>query len=228
MTSLQTQAMPTPRRSAVGFSSTVAALALALSGVGHGAVVYFGTPIQIPNTYAGVSVDLETGASSTGINGLSGGDANFYYGGAGISNDAYISASAATWQPVRVGTGNTDPVQKLGLNTAVNENTASYSTGFGGSGGSVGSPSPHMDGDSTDFTGGIPGYLGFSLVIGPSGSETTVYGWARVTFEDNTGAGTLHEWAYEDTGNEILVGVPEPGMAMLGALGVLVLLRRRR
>ena len=65
----------TCRRHALG---TLAA-SLAFLGAARGAIVYFpGEDIAIPNTYAGVSVDLETGNWSTSIDGLAGGDARFF------------------------------------------------------------------------------------------------------------------------------------------------------
>lgn len=50
------------------------AACLAVLGEARAAIVYFpGQDIDIPNTYAGVSVDLETGSWTTALNGLSGG-----------------------------------------------------------------------------------------------------------------------------------------------------------
>lgn len=200
------------------------ALVASLAFLAHarGAIVYFEPlgGIAIPNTFAGVSVDLETGNSSTSIDGLAGGDANFFLGGARVSNDADADATSATWQPIRVGTGNTDAIRQLAPGTTIDMNTASYSTGFGASG----QASSHFGG-ADGFTDGVAGYLGFSLIIGAQ----TVYGWALVTFEDNDGVGTLHAWAYEDTGAAIQVAaVPEPApLIMVGTLGCLLLLRRR-
>lgn len=205
---------------------TLIALAtgLAVLGGAHGAIVYFGAQdIPIPNTYAGVSVNLETVNWSNSLNGLTGGDANFFLGGSRVSNDADAGALTASWQPVRTGTGNTDAIRRLDLNTTIDLSTLSYSTGFGASG----QINSHMVGGPTGFSDGVSGYLGFSLII--SGNQT-VYGWARVTLENNDGVGVLHEWAFDNTGAAIQVGaVPEPGLpTMIGSLGVLFLLRRRR
>jgi hypothetical protein len=208
--------------------SALAAAGLALYGEARAAVVYFpGENIAIPNTYAGVSVDLETGNSSTALDGLAGGDANFFLGGSRVSNDAYAPSTAASWQPIRVGTGNTDAIQQLAPGTTIDLSSSSYSSGFGASG----QINSHMSG-GTGFTDGTQGYLGFSLIIDDPapGNPLLVYGWALVTFQDNDGEGTLHAWAYEDTGSAIQVGaVPEPTGGVLVLCGaVLGLLRRRR
>ena len=208
---------------------TLLALAtgLAILGEARGAIVYFpGEEIVIPNTYAGVSVDLETGDWSTSLDGLIGGDANFFLGGARVSNDAYAASVDASWQPVRTGTDNTDAIVQLPVSTTIDVSTASYSTGFGASG------QIHSHFGGSGFTAGTPGHLGFSLIIdNPAipGNPLLVYGWARVTLKDNDGVGVLHEWAYENTGAAIQVGaVPEPRAALLvGAFGLLALLRRR-
>lgn len=204
------------------------ATGLALLGEVRGAIVHFpGQNIAIPNTYAGVSVDLETGNSSTALDGLVGGDANFFLGGSRVSNDAYAPSTSPTWQPIRVGTGNTDAIQQLSLGTTIDIDSDFYSSGFGASG----QINPHMGGPA-GFTDGTPGYLGFSLIIddpGDPGNPLLVYGWALVTLEDNDGVGTLHAWAYEDTGSAIEVGaVPEPRGAILLLLGLAGIFHRRR
>jgi len=205
------------------------AVGLAMLGKAGGAIVFFpGEDIAIPNTFAGVSVDLETGASSTDIDGLLGGDANFFLGGARVSNDAYAPAATASWQPVRTGTGNTDAIRQVAFGETIDAGTVSFSSGFGASG----QVNSHMNGDPTDFTDNVPGYIGFSLIIDDPlnpGNPLLVYGWALVTFQNNDGVGTLHEWAYDDTGAAIEVGaIPEPSVYGLLALGAAGLLMRRR
>lgn len=203
---------------------------LAFLSEARAAVVYFEPSggIIVPNDFNGVSVDFETGATSNALGGLTGGDANFFFGGSRVSNDADENGSVASWQPVRTGTGNEDAILNLSFGQTIDAGTSSYSTGYGASG----LTNPHIGVGAGQFSDGGSGYIGFSLVIddpyGPG--DATVYGWARVTFQDGTGTGILHEWAYEDTGAAINVGVvPEPSGAILAMIGAtLGLLRRRR
>lgn len=206
------------------------ATGFALLGEARAAIVHFpGEEIPIPNTYAGVSVDLETGSSSTALDGLEGGDANFFLGGARIGNDAYAPSTTPTWQPLRVGTGNTDAIRQIALGSTIDLSSGFYSAGFGASG----QINAHIGG-ATGFTEGAQGYLGFSLVIddpGNPGNPLLVYGWALVTLEDNDDVGTLHSWAYEDSGGAIQAGaIPEPSISagLVAALGMMALRRRRR
>lgn len=168
--------------------------------------------IPIATGLDGTSVDLETGA----VGELAGADANFFLGGDGIANDAYPTQTVATWQPVRIGTGNTDPVDNLTVGALVDAGST-FSAGFGGSDAHLGNT----------FSVGTPGYIGFSLetVAGTS------YGWMRVTLTANTAGGVIHEWAYESVADTaIAVGaIPEPGVLLLGlgSLGALALRRKR-
>ena len=205
-----------------------ACLILGIAGSASGGVIWFqNREIPIATTFDGVAVNLENGANSTDRAGLPGGDANFVLAGIGITNDADQTAAGASWQPVRVGNVNTDAVRNLPLGQAVGigaidaEGAAlSYAAGFGGSG--------DLNSHFPEFTAGLPGYIGFSLVLNNS---NLVYGWMRVTLrDDNTAGGFIHEWAFEDDGGPIVVGViPEPGSSVLAllALGGLFLRRKR-
>ena len=185
------------------------------------AIVWFANEeIPIPTTFEGVSVDLETGASETDADGVVGGDINLLLAGENITNDADQGATMPTLQFVRLGPANDDPVRNMTVGETVDGGTATFSTGFGGSG----SPNPHFP----TFTPGASGYIGFSLehsTLGP------VYGWMRVTLrDDNTTGGVIHEWAFEDSGGSIQVGaIPEPGSVFLAFLAfAVVALRRKR
>jgi|TARA_B110000881_G_scaffold52816_1_gene44897 hypothetical protein len=179
------------------------------------AVIYFiGQDIPIPTTFAGVSVNLETGDASNATAGAPGADMNFVLGGEGISNDADQAASSPTWQPVRTGPGNSDAVENLVIGAVVGPGSVA-ATGYGGSANHFGS-----------FISGTKGYLGFSMVLEDA---TVAYGWAEVTLQSDNTPGVIHAWAYDDTGAEIAVAVPEPTHTLLIALGLSAsTLRRRR
>lgn len=185
------------------------------TGTAGAAIISFlSQEIAIPTTFEGVSVDLETGATTTASGGAPGADANFVLGGRGITNDADLLAASPSWQPVRLGTGNTDLIEPLVPGTEVGPSSV-ISIGFGGS-------QDHFG----PFTSGTRQYLGFSLVLEDS---TVAYGWAEVTLQDDNTPGVIHGWAYEDTGSSILVGqIPEPSGAVLAVLGALLPLCRRR
>jgi hypothetical protein len=51
----------------------------------------------------------------------------------------------------------------------------------------------------------------------------------RVTLQNNNQAGgVIHEWAIQDDGSAIQVGVPEPGSLLLAFLGLGSLFLRRK
>lgn len=87
----------------------------------------------------------------------------------------------------------------------------------------------HTGTDSGKFQPGVPGYIGFAME--PAPGQPLCYGWIHLTV-NNAGTGTIHEWAWEDSGAMIAVGftgIPEPGSAfcMLGAIAAAFLRRRR-
>jgi hypothetical protein len=91
----------------------------------------------------------------------------------------------------------------------------------------------HVGAGGTQFQLGAQGLLGF--VMQKTTGGPLFYGWMRIII-DNTGSGTLMDWAYEDNaGNSIPAGftgtttVPEPGRAVLLLLGLMgAVVRRRR
>ena len=122
---------------------------------------------------------------------------------------------------LRVGIGNLDAARRSRGNDVIDGSSASFATGFGGSG----SPNDHLGTGPDNFEDGVPGFLGFSLDQSGSGGGT-VYGYFDVTLTDN-GAGVIHSWYYDDSGAGILV-IPEPASASLSLLGVAALVWRRR
>lgn len=182
------------------------------------AVISFpGQNIPIPTTYVGVSVHLETGATSNALAGATGANMNFAFGGEAVSNDADQAATSPTWQPVRVGTGSGDVIENLGIDTVVGP-SSDTATGYGGS--TTLFPT---------FTSGLTGYIGFSVVL-DDGNDTVAYGWVEVTLQDDNTPGVIHAWAYEDTGASLRVAaIPEPTHTLFLALGLSAsVLRRRR
>ena len=185
------------------------------TSVSHSAIIAF-TNVDIPivTTNAGTSVNLETGASAN-TDVLAGGSVNFFFGGAGISNEADNSLAAPVFQPIRLGTGNLDTIDNRTPGTLVS-GANTFSTGFGGSGDHIGNT----------FDAGAPGYIGFSLDTNDFG---VVYGWIEVTLNPNTANGTIHSWAFESSGAPIVVGaVPEPTAIVLSAMGLMVCCLRRK
>lgn len=192
-------------------------IATTASPGGAAVVTFLSQEIPIPTTFAGVSVNLETGAVSNDLAGAPGADANFFLGGTGISNDADQTLGTPTWQPVRTGTGNTDPVDNLSFGTVLATASVTASD-FGASGGTTSHFLP--------FVSGASGYIGFTLELADT---TLAYGWMRVTLQDDNTPGTIHEWAYQDDGTSIPVGaIPEPSHALLTVLGLAALALRRR
>lgn len=170
--------------------------------------------IPIPTTYEGVVLNLETGETSNALGGAPGADVNFVLGGLGITNDADQVASTPTWQPVRVGTGNTDVIRNLAVGTIVGPDLLT-STGYGGS-----------TNNFTTFTSGERGYVGFSLVLE---DDTVAYGWVEVTLQDDNTPGVIHSWAFDDTGAPLSVAaVPEPTQSLLLAVGFMAATIRRK
>jgi len=194
-------------------------------------VSFINEDILIPTTFIGVSVNLETGAfNNTDLAGLSGGDMNFVFGGEWVTNDADVSVSSPTWQPVRVGTGapspaNNDLIRNLGIGEVVGPSSA-FASGYGGSTGHVEDP-PNVTAPNESFEPGERGFIGFSLVLADT---TTAYGWAEVTLQENDVPGVIHSWAFENNGSPLAVGslIPEPSHSMLVTLGLLVTVLRRR
>ncbi len=188
-------------------------LLLLAASTSHAAVVYSGTQnVAVPLTIDGVYLNVFTGATAGTEPGTWASDSwiNPFLGGTAINNSAGL-------RPVITGA---DQVVKLTLGTLI-DGSSNFVAGESVS-------SSHVGGAGNQFTLGVPGYLGFEFE--PTTGGSTYYGWLRLTIS-NSGAGTVHDWAYESApGSGITAGaVPEPGSVGLLLLGGWVVgLRRRR
>ncbi len=171
----------------------------------------------IPSNPDGIYVNPLTGASSI----IPPADfdsapwLNLFFGGTAIGSSSYI-------EPVitAAATGNGDglvlkllTLQEIGpaLNFASGGNGSENHTGAG----------------TGQFQVGVSGYIGFAIRSTVGGPVN--YGWMRITVNDS-GPGTLHDWAYEDSPDvPISAGaVPEPTAAALISLAVAFLIFPRR
>ena len=180
----------------------------AIGGVAQNAqaaVVYSGVlNTNIPNTFDGLYLNLVTGAATTPSSNP-GFDINPYAAG-GVWN--MFEGAGCT----EIGVGTTF--------TALSAGTPIDGTGA------------YINGSTFPAAFGTTAILGVRFVR--ESDSATLFGWVRLTLPGSpaaTGAGTLVDYAYEDTGAGINAGatIPAPtaGMAVL-ALGGLGLLGRRR
>lgn len=222
-----------------------AACALLLSTSAPAAVIYYSgiVDIPIPTTFSGVYLDIATQVNSTpsnespsvetdsftvGYNQPSTWDINFFFGGIGI-------AYSDSFQPFVDDTvGNRSQILNVAQGTVIIDEAAARTpdtAAFGGSGRSNQSTgdshfdTPDLDGATySAFTPDVEGYIAF--VLNPGIDQ--FYGWLRVTLQNDGTVGTIHDWAYSNDSGFTVGQIPEPAAVMLGGLGLLTLLRRRR
>jgi hypothetical protein len=207
------------------------------------AVIYSGlVDIPIPTTFNGVYLDIGQAPSTpsdssptilvdsytVGYSEPASWDVNFFFGGIGI-------AYSDTFQPFVDDTvSNRAQILNVASGTVISSEAASRTLGsasFGGSGRSNQSggeshfDTPDLDGATySAFMPGDQGYIAF--VLNPGVGQQ--YGWMRVTLNDDGTPGTIHDWAISSDSTFTVGMIPEPGVALLGSLGMLLLLRRRR
>ena len=191
-------------------------LALATASASHAGIVWSGLMnVPVPFTFDGIYLNPFTGATATTLpaDWNAAPWLNPFFGGVDIGNDALL-------RPVITGA---DQVVNLGAGAAIGA-ASIFAAGESGS-------TTHVGAAANQFQLGTPGYLGFAFEPAPGGA--TYYGWAQLTIS-NTGAGTLHDWAYENAAGAAIragaVPVPEPGTALFGLalLGTALTRRARR
>ena len=174
-------------------------------------IVLYEPNLPIPQTIDGLYLNVYTGATAN-VEPVDYNKApwiNPFFGGTFFGNGNLAL-------PVITGT---DQLLNLTPGTLVDAGST-FAKGEGGS-------TTHMGPAADQFQPGVAGYVGFAFQPGMGGS--TYYGWANVMF-DNTGAGTIYRYAYEDTAGKGIVtaAVPEPSHAILLLVGLACFAFRRR
>lgn len=202
-----------------------AAVGAALATNLPAAVVYSGEQnIAIPNSFNGIYLDFTDGnnAATVGQSYTNPGtwDLNLFYGGAGLWN-------SDTLQPVTAAAATNAAVLKLSTSDIVSGSNTfpPLSPGFSGSTGHMGVGAQQW------LDSGETGYIGFRMLPASFTSNAPsmpVYGWMHVTLQGDGSSGTIHGWAWDPSGDPVLI--PEPGTVALAALTLAgcVLLRRKR
>ena len=180
-------------------------------------IIYSGLQnIPIPLNFEGVYLRVDTGATSAALpaNWNTAPWLNPFFGGVDIANSPLL-------RPIITGT---DQILNLASGTAINAGS-NFVMGESGS-------TTHVGAGAGQFQIGTPGIIGF--VFNTSVGSPVRYGWMGIEI-NNTGAGRIIDWAYEDTpGTGIVAGltaVPEPSEALvllLFALSCVTLCIRRR
>ncbi len=178
------------------------------------AIFYSGVQnVPIPQNLEGEYLRIDTGVAT----GTYPGDLDWaaqpwinpFFGGVAIGNSALL-------RPIITGM---DQILNLAPGTVIDA-TGNFVAGESGS-------STHVGPGAGQFQLGVPGIIGF--VFEPTAGGADYYGWLGIEI-DNTGAGRIIDWAYNDTpGASLEAGaiVPEAGTALFG-LAVLAMAGSRR
>jgi hypothetical protein len=201
------QARERNRFRARGLGAASAALAATVAAEGASALIIFD-----PNTShsAGDSFTLDgTAASEIALvfqagMGMTGDDLFLDSPGGGMGSTVEFSIVSA-------GMMSDDSLVLLGLGDTVDGSLAFGGAGYLVDAGVVGAP----------WSSTTTGYAGFRF---DDGTGTTLYGWLQLAFDPTGPDFTVQQWAYDDTGVPIPVGVvPEPGVDLLLAVGLAAL-----
>jgi hypothetical protein len=175
-------------------------------GLAHGAVIYSGIRNEvIPANDTGIFVNPLSGIVTTTVpaDPDTGTWVNLFFGGTAIGTTISIEPAILS-----LATGNGDGLVRR-LNEADLIGTGlTYASGMNGS-------ENHTGSALGQFQANLSGYLGFRITT--EGGDIR-YGWLRITVND-LGAGTLHDWAFEDTNGTPIV-VPEPSLSLLFLLAL--------
>ena len=182
----------------------------ALAALPAGAAVIYSGPVNLSVSFDFNGLYLNPATGSTAPNAGVEPTINLFFGGVAIGTNDLL-------RPVITGA---DQVVNLTDGTVVGSDS-NYAASYNGS-------ASHVGAALNRFQIGAPGNLGFAMQLASGGP--TYYGWMQVVIS-NTGAGSVIDWAYDNTaGTSIAVGaVPETAsltLAMLGTTGLV--LRRRR
>lgn len=189
--------------------------AVAVTSTGQAAIISSGLrDFVITNTIDGIYLDVDGGTLVADTS--PDWDINAYVGGEALANNPSF----------RLVTGSItldSPALNLTAGQIVSSASIFGSVHPGGFSGST----THIGAGVDQFDSGSEGYLGFRLTT--NGGAGPYYGWMRVALENDGSTGLIRDWAYENTGSAITVGViPEPSTCGLLALGLTGLLRRKR
>lgn len=184
---------------------------VAAAGTSHAAVISSGPRnIVITTNFDGVYLDLDAGtvvAPET-----TGWDINLFFGGEGI-------ATSPAFQAARTTIALDAPILNLAPGQTIGP-SLNYLTGYAGS-------ETHVGNDPGEFVSGSAGYIGFKFFT--NGNDGPYYGWMEVVLANDGATGVIREWAYDDSGNSINIGlVPEPSAIASLLLGAAVFGYRRR
>lgn len=170
-----------------------------------GDVIYSGYQnLTVPQNFEGVYLNLGTGTSSGSYPGDTAYDTapwiNPFNGG------VYIGTSPLLRPVVNsLSANNDDPIRNLSVGTLVS-NASTFTPAVNGS-------TTHVGAGANQFAIGTPGNIGFQFEASVGGP--TRYGWMNTTI-NNTGAGVIRDWAYDNAGGSIVVGRVQQSAPVLG------------